>query len=141
VKKRSPVSGGYHTADNSVSEIVTSLAQELVEKKLNFPKTVIFCKLDVCGKGYEIAQRIIRKAIMNGITDFNIRLISQYHAACTEEVHIALNLNLNCIMIIVMIIATLIKHVMFVMYFCIEKENCSCCHVTSFRCYSFAICD
>jgi hypothetical protein len=87
VKKRSPISGGYHTADKSVSEIVTPLAQELVEKKLNFPKTVIFCKLDVCGKGFEMAQRIIRKAIMNGITDLNTHLISQYHAACTEEVH------------------------------------------------------
>ena len=88
LRKRKPHAGGENTSESSVIDVLSSIAEELVMEKLNFPKTIIYSKLNWCGFGYEYVLRCLLKESKRTGQPLNRSLVSQFHAPCTEDVSI-----------------------------------------------------
>lgn len=86
-RKRLSNTGGENTSQDSLIAILQPLADELITEELQFPKTVIFTKLNWCGFGYEFIVRQLLIENKKRITSaLDKKMVSQYHAPCTEEV-------------------------------------------------------
>lgn len=68
VCQRLPSTGRKHCAEDSLNEIMKPLLQELQSMREQFSKTILFCKKEWCGLGYE-------KAFIAKLADYT----SMYH--------------------------------------------------------------
>lgn len=82
VRKRKPTIGSKLPIEESYESIYRPLFEELDEKKLAFPKTVIYTKLKWCGHGHEMAAR----SKMDGSDSTIGQYVAQFHKPCTSQV-------------------------------------------------------
>jgi hypothetical protein len=80
--------GGENTAANSIEALLTPIAHELITLRHDFPKTIVFTKLQWCGQGYEYIIRLLKmNNEENGLPLIDgTNLLMQYHASCMQEV-------------------------------------------------------
>ena len=83
VRKRPPNSGVGNTAEKSYTAIVAPLLNELREKKMGFPKTVMYTSLKWCGFANELGIKVLGDGHLSST---GVEEIAQFHAPMLPEV-------------------------------------------------------
>jgi ATP-dependent DNA helicase RecQ len=89
VQRRLPSTGGRHTAEGSFTQVYGPLIMELNEMKSKYPKTVVYSKLNWCGRGHE---DVVRESLRDDSSAEIAEMVAQFHSPCTNQVRY-LNMN------------------------------------------------
>lgn len=71
-KKRLPSSGAENTVEESVDAVIEPLIDELMDKGVQAPRTLLYCKLKWCGYTHWLASLV---------NEVPVDLIATYHSA------------------------------------------------------------
>ena len=84
VTRREATTGSKKHVDDSIQDLLRPFVSELIKKKREFEKTIVYSSLKNCGLAYELVNSEARRYP----ADFEniIQCVSQYHAPCTEKV-------------------------------------------------------
>jgi superfamily II DNA helicase RecQ len=81
--RRSSHCGGDNTAESSYASVFIVFLNELKEKKMSFPKTIIYTGLKWCGFGHQMACQLLTSASQQFL---KMDLVTQYHAHLPDQV-------------------------------------------------------
>lgn len=83
VSRRDPIVGSKVHVDDVYHKLLLPYINDLIDRRLHFPKTIIYSSLRLCGLGYELVKR---ETTGHPDEDTIMACVSQYHSPSTEEV-------------------------------------------------------
>jgi hypothetical protein len=94
VVERIPCTGGSYSVQEAFNFVFKPLLLHLYYEEDDFPLTIVYCKLQWCGYGVELAQRLLGPVFTSGHAD-SPRVV-QYHAQQPHDVIIYSNHIIIC---------------------------------------------
>ena len=85
---RPPHTGKGRGIEESFTSVFLPYVQELKSKRMNFPKTVVYCGLKWCGFGNELGVTILSDGQASRVDE-----VAQFHAPLSSKVNLMKTLN------------------------------------------------